>query len=167
MAKWLGARVIAAASSEEKLALCRERGADETLDYAREDLKSRAKQLSGGGVDMVVDVVGGDYADPALRAIAPGGRYLVLGFAAGEIPRVPFNLVLLKSCQVVGVDWGGYGRRDPAGNRALLEQMAQLFESGALSPPAPRVYPLEKAADALTDMMQRRLVGKAVLVPDR
>ena len=165
LAKAMGARVIAAASSEEKLALCRERGADETIDYSREDLKVRAKELSGGGVDMVYDPVGGDYAEPALRACAPGARYLVIGFATGDIPRLRANLILLKSCQVVGVDWGGWTRREPAGNQQLLAELGEMIASGRLAPRAPAAFPLEQAGQVLTDLRERRLAGKAVLIP--
>ncbi|MEE2675225.1 MAG: NADPH:quinone oxidoreductase family protein [Myxococcota bacterium] len=165
LAKAIGARVIAAASSEEKLALCRERGADETIDYSREDLKTRAKELSGGGVDMVYDPVGGDYAEPALRACAPGARYLVIGFAAGEIPHFRANLILLKSCQVVGVDWGGSERRAPGGNDRLLAELAEMIDRGELAPRAPAAFPLEQAGQVLTDLTERRLAGKAVLIP--
>ncbi len=165
LAKAIGARVIAAASSEEKLAVCRERGADETIDYSREDLKTRAKELSGGGVDMVYDPVGGDYAEPALRACAPGARYLVIGFAAGEIPHFRANLILLKSCQVVGVDWGGSERRAPGGNDRLLAELAEMIDNGELAPRAPAAFPLEQAGQVLTDLTERRLVGKAVLIP--
>ena len=162
--KALGARVIAAASSDEKLALCRERGADEVLHYGREDLKVRAKELSGGGIDVVYDPVGGEYAEPALRALRPGGRYLVVGFATGEIPKLRLNLVLLKSCQVVGVDWGGWTGRNPEANRQLLADVSALIESGDLEPMAPKAFPLERAADALGELMARRLAGKAVLI---
>ncbi len=165
LAKAMGARVIAAASSEEKLALCRARGADETIDYSREDLKVRAKELSGGGVDMVYDPVGGDYAEPALRACAPGARYLVIGFAAGEIPHFRANLILLKSCQVVGVDWGGWTRREPTGNQQLLSELAGMIDRGGLAPRAPAAFPLEQAGQVLTDLTERRLAGKAVLLP--
>ena len=161
----LGARVIAAASSEEKLALCREHGADETINYETEDLKVRAKELSGGGVDVVYDPVGDRYAEPALRAMRPRGRYLVIGFAAGEIPRVPWTLILLKSCQVIGVDWGGTASREKGLNAGLLAELTEGIESGRLKPAAPKVYPLEGASEALSDLMNRRLAGKAVLVP--
>jgi NADPH2:quinone reductase len=165
LAKAMGARVIAAASSEQKLALCRERGADETIDYSREDLKVRAKELSGGGVDMVYDPVGGDYAEHALRACAPGARYLVIGFASGDIPHLRANLILLKSCQVVGVDWGGWTRREPAGNHELLAELAEMIASGRLAPRAPAAFPLQQAGQVLTDLRERRLAGKAVLLP--
>jgi NADPH2:quinone reductase len=162
--KAMGARVIAAASTDEKLAFCRQRGADETLNYSREDLKLRAKELSGGGVDMVYDPVGGDYAEAALRATAPGGRYLVIGFAAGEIPQFRLNLILLKSCQVVGVDWGGFGGRDPEGNRQLLADLTQMIEAGEVSPAKPTTYPLARAGEALTELTERRIAGKVVLL---
>ncbi|MBW2275627.1 MAG: NADPH:quinone oxidoreductase family protein [Deltaproteobacteria bacterium] len=165
VAKAIGARVIAAASSDEKLELCRTAGADLSIDYASEDLKLRAKELSGGAVDMVYDPVGGDYAEPALRALSPGGRYLVIGFASGEIPRVPFNLMLLKSCQVVGVDWGGSARRDPTLNERLRAELSTLLVEGRLKPQPPKTYPLEEAGRALRDLLDRRLAGKAVLIP--
>lgn len=160
----MGARVIAAASSDEKLEACRERGAFATINYATEDLKARAKELSGGGVDVVYDPVGGAFAEPALRAIAPCGRYLVIGFATGEIPRVPFNLILLKQCQVVGVDWGGWSARHKDTNDALLGQLADMIEAGTLEPPAPQTYPFDDVRRALRDLMDRRVLGKAVLL---
>jgi NADPH2:quinone reductase len=164
IAKALGARVIAAASSEAKLEACRRQGADEVILYSEEDLKQRAKQLSGGGVDVVYDPVGGDHAEPALRAIAPGGRYLVVGFAAGEIPSLRFNLVLLKQCQVVGVDWGGWSAKHPEENRALYGELCDLVSAGRLSPLEPRSYPLAEAGAALRDLMDRQIIGKAVLL---
>ena len=165
VAKAMGARVIAAASSPQKLALCRERGADDTIDYTQEDLKLRAKELSGGGVDLVYDPVGGEHAEPALRACAPRARYLVIGFASGEIPSFRINLILLKSCQVVGVDWGGSASRDRALNPSLLGDLAEMIESGRIAPASPAVFPLEQASQVLTDLCERRLVGKAVLRP--
>lgn len=163
--KALGARVIAAASSPEKLALCRERGADETIDYASEDLKLRAKELAGGGVDLVFDPVGGDHAEPALRACAPGARYLVIGFATGIIPSFRLNLILLKSCQVVGVDWGGSSARDRGLDSSLLADLTGMIAAGRIHPPAPTAFPLEQAGRVLTDLGERRLIGKAVLLP--
>jgi len=161
----MGARVIAAASSPEKLELCRQAGADLTIDYGSEDLKLRAKELSGGSVDMVFDPVGGVYAEPALRTLGPGGRYLVIGFASGEIPRLPLNLILLKSCQVVGVDWGGSAARDPAISVRLREELAEMLAAGTLRPRKPKTYPLEEAGQALRDLLDRKLAGKAVLLP--
>ena len=165
LAKSMGARVIAAASSEAKRKACLEQGADAVIDYENEDLKTRAKELSGGGVAVVYDPVGGDYAEPALRSLAPGGRHLVIGFAAGEIPRVPLNLVLLKQCQVVGVNWGGWSSHHPDGNRELLSTLIQLFEAGKINPLPPRSWPFLEAAPALRELMDRRIVGKGVLVP--
>ncbi|MDG2333530.1 MAG: NADPH:quinone oxidoreductase family protein [Myxococcota bacterium] len=163
VARDMGARVIAAASSPEKLEACRRQGADEVILYSEEDLKLRAKELSGGGVDVVYDPVGGDFSEPALRAMAPGGRHLVIGFAGGEIPRVRWNLILLKQCQVVGVDWGGWGSRNREANAALFQDLADRVESGALTPVPPTVYPFEEAGQALRDLMDRRVVGKAAL----
>jgi NADPH2:quinone reductase len=163
IAKAMGARVIAAASSERKRAACLEQGADDVIDYTREDLKARAKALSDGGVDVVYDPVGGDFSELALRALAPGGRHLVIGFAAGEIPRVPFNLVLLKQCQVVGVDWGGWNAKHREQGRALLDDLARMVDEGRITPRAPQARPLEEAPGALRDLMERRVVGKAVV----
>jgi len=166
VARALGARVIAAASSPEKLAACRRQGADEGIDYAKEDLKARAKELSGGGVDVVYDPVGGDFADPALRALAPNGRYLVVGFASGTIPRVPFNLMLLKQCQVVGVDWGGWSGKHPEENAALCREAHDLVEAGRLDPNPPRAFAFDEAPLALRALMDREIIGKAVVVSD-
>jgi len=165
-----GARVIAAASSEAKRARCREAGADAVIDYETEDLKQRARELArgsqdrDGGVDVVFDPVGGRHSEAALRALRWGGRFLVIGFAAGEIPRVPLNLVLLNTRNVLGVDWGAMTLREPERNRALMERMVDGVASGRLQPGAPRTYPLERAADALADLAGRRIAGKAVLV---
>jgi NADPH2:quinone reductase len=161
--KAMGAKIIAAASSDERLEACLERGADAVINYETEDLKVRAKELSGGGVDAVYDPVGGNYSEPALRALAPGGRHLVIGFAAGEIPRVPFNLVLLKQCQVVGVDWGGWAGKNREANTAMLDKLGAMLSSGALNPPAPQIYPFDEVATAMRDLMERRVIGKAVL----
>jgi NADPH:quinone reductase len=163
--KALGARVIAAASSKEKLDVCIQHGADEVIDYSTEDLKTRIKDLTGGnGVDVVYDPVGGEYAEPALRGIAWDGRYLVVGFAAGDIPKIPLNLALLKGCSIVGVFWGAFTMRDPARNRANLTQLFAWVADGTLKPRVSATYPLERAADALEDMLARRVTGKAVLV---
>ena len=163
--KRIGARVIAAASSKEKLDVCREHGADETIEYTTEDLKQRIKDLTGGnGVDVIYDPVGGAYAEPALRGIAWDGRYLVVGFAAGDIPKIPLNLTLLKGCSIVGVFWGAFTMREPARNRANLEQLFAWVQDGSIKPLVSATYPLERAADALDDMLARRVTGKAVLV---
>jgi NADPH2:quinone reductase len=165
VARHLGARVIAAASSPEKLDAARAAGAAATIDYEREDLKARARELSGGGVDVVVDPVGDKHAEPALRALRWMGRYLVIGFAGGAIPRLPANQVLLNNRTVVGIDWGAWTGRDPEGNRALLAELMDLAGSGALSPVAPTEYRLDDVARALTDLQDRKVGGKVVLVP--
>lgn len=165
VARHLGARVIAAASSDDKLAAARAAGAEATIAYEDEDLKARAREISGGGVDIVVDPVGDRFADPALRALRWMGRYLVIGFAGGEIPRLPANQVLLNNRTVLGVDWGAWTMRDPEGNQALLAQLMDLAGSGALSPVEPTQYPLDEVVQALTDLQQRKVAGKVVLVP--
>ncbi|AKV00705.1 Quinone oxidoreductase [Labilithrix luteola] len=166
LGKVLGAHVIAAASTDEKIAFCKQHGADEGIVYTREDLKERAKALTGGnGVDVVYDPVGGPYSEAALRAIAWEGRHLVVGFAAGDIPKLPLNLVLLKSCDVVGVFWGAFAMRDPAKNR---ENAAQIFEWVAqkkLVPHVDTVLPFDRASEALERMARREVMGKLVLVP--
>lgn len=163
--KVLGARVIAAASSDEKLAVCKEHGADELINYEREDLKERAKELTGGqGVDVVYDPVGGDYAEPALRATAWEGRFLVIGFVAG-IPRIPLNLVLLKGCQVVGVFWGAFTGREPRKNRENIDELLRWYEQGRIKPHVSDTYPLERTPEALRALAERRVQGKVVVVP--
>jgi NADPH2:quinone reductase len=165
LGKHMGARVIAAASTEEKLDLCRERGADETINYATENLKDRAKELTDGkGVDMVYDGVGGDYAESALRAIGWEGRFLVIGFTAG-IPSIPLNLTLLKSCQIVGVFYGAMTARDPELRDAISAELLELTSSGKLTPHVSGRYPLEQAGEALRSLMDRKAVGKVVIEP--
>jgi len=162
--KVLGARVIACASTDEKLAVCREHGADETINYATEDLRERLKSLTGGkGPDVVYDPVGGAYTELALRSIAWRGRLLVVGFAAGDIPKIPLNLTLLKGCSIVGIFWGEFTRREP---QRFLEAMAKLgrwFGEGKLKPHISATFPLERAADALTLMAERKVKGKVVV----
>ena len=166
--KIMGARVIAAASSDEKLAVCRENGADEVINYTTEDLKERVKALTGGnGVDVIYDPVGDKYTEPALRGMAWGGRYLVIGFAAGDIPRIPLNLTLLKGCSIVGVFWGSFTAREPERNQQHLKELISWFATGQLKPLISATYPLSRAADALNDMMQRRVKGKVVLLIDQ
>jgi NADPH2:quinone reductase len=163
--KCLGARVIAAASSPEKLAYCREHGADAVIDYKSEDLKERAKVLSSGGVDVVYDAVGGDATEAALRTMAWGGRHLVVGFASGSIPKVPANLVLLKSCELVGVFWGAFAQRSPAENRAHVERLMAWLVEGRIRPHVDTVLPFERAREALERLERREVKGKVVLVP--
>ena len=165
LGKLMGARVIAAASSEEKLDLCRERGADETINYATENLKDRAKELTNGeGVDVVYDCVGGAYAESALRAIAWEGRFLVVGFTAG-IPSIPLNLTLLKSCQIVGVFFGAMTARDPQLRDAVVGELIDLTASGKLKPHISGRFPLEQAGVALRSLMDRKALGKVVIEP--
>jgi len=162
----LGARVIAAASSAEKLALCRERGADATIDYDHEDLKTRAKELTdGSGVDVVYDCVGGAYAEAALRATAWEGRFLVIGFTAG-IPSVPLNLTLLKGCQIVGVFYGAMAAREPAKRDAISAELIALIGAGELRPHVSKRYPLHEAGRALRALMDREALGKVVVEPE-
>lgn len=163
--KLMGARVIAAASTDEKLELCRERGADETINYATENLKERAKELTGGqGVDVVYDCVGGDTAEQALRAIAWEGRFLVIGFTAG-IPSIPLNLALLKSCQIVGVFYGAMTAREPEKSAAISDQLIAWVASGDLRPHVAGRYPLERAGEALRALIDRKAAGKLVITP--
>jgi NADPH2:quinone reductase len=161
----LGARVIAAASSTEKLEAARAAGATDFINYTTEDLKVRAKELSGGGVDVVVDPVGGELAEPALRAMGWDGRFLVIGFAAGGIPALRANLVLLNNRAVIGVDWGAWTGRDPDDARLLLDEILAAVADGRLHPAAPHVAPLDDAARVLQDALDRKLVGKTVLHP--
>lgn len=163
--KAMGARVIAAASSDAKLAVCRENGADEVINYGTEDLRARIKALTAGkGVDVVYDPVGGPYSEPALRDMAWNGRFLVVGFAAGEIPKVPLNLALLKGCSIVGVFWGAFTRNEPERNRRNNEELMQLYLAGKVRPHIHATYPLERAAEALNEVMYKRVSGKVVLV---
>jgi NADPH2:quinone reductase len=162
----LGARVIAAASSEDKLAFCRAHGATDGIDYSKQDLKERVKELTkGNGVNVVYDPVGGSLAEPALRGIAWEGRFLVIGFASGEIPKIPLNLVLLKGCQIVGVFWGSFAMREPAKNRAHAEQLFAWVAEGKLRPAVDAALPFTEAADALRRIEARQVKGKIVLVP--
>jgi NADPH:quinone reductase len=162
--KALGARVIACASSEDKLAVCRAHGADAAINYADEDLRERIKALTEGrGVDVVYDPVGGAYSEPAFRSLAWRGRHLVVGFAAGEIPKLPLNLALLKGAAVVGVFWGDFARREPKRFAASVGQLTKWFGEGRLKPHVSQTLPLEKAAQALKLMAARQVKGKLVL----
>ena len=164
--KIMGARVIACASSDDKLAFARAHGADETVNYARQDLRGALKTLGGEhGIDVVYDPVGGPYAEPAVRSLAWQGRYLVVGFAAGEIPKLPLNLVLLKSCDIRGVLWGTWVKREPQGQRALMTDIVQWCAQGKLKPHVHAVYPLTGIAAALNAIADRKVMGKIVLRP--
>lgn len=166
IAKLLGARVIACASGAEKLAFCRAIGADEVIDYEAEDLKTRLRELSGGrGVDVVYDAVGDRFTEPAVRALAWRGRLLVVGFAAGDIPRVPLNLLLLKGCDLRGVFWGDHLVREP---EAFAEEMRRIMGwvvEGRLKPHVQATYRLEETPAAIAEIAARRVRGKLVVVP--
>lgn len=167
LGKILGARVIAAASTDEKLALCKEYGADEVINYTTEDLKSRVKELTENkGADVVYDPVGGPFSEAALRATGWDGRFLVVGFAAGEIPKIPINLTLLKGCSIVGVFWGSFAMKFPNENIKNTMELMQLFSQGKLKPHIHGVYPLEDTVIALEEMMNRKVRGKIIIGVD-
>lgn len=165
LGKVMGARVIAAASSDEKLAVCKACGADEVINYSTEDMRERLKTLTKGqGVDVIFDPVGSSYAEPALRSMAWKGRYLVIGFAGGDIPRIPLNLTLLKGCSIVGVFWGAFAEREPKRNQEHLQTLLRWFSEEKIKPHISATYPLTQAAQALNDMLQRKVRGKVVLL---
>ena len=166
LAKVMGARVIAAASSEAKLAVCRRLGADAAVDYATEPLRDRLKELTGGkGVDVVYDPVGGAYAEVALRGTGWDGRYLVIGFAAGEVPKVPLNLALLNARSILGVYWGEWTKRHRAASEANFAQLAGWITEGKLHPEISERLPLEEVPRAMMDLVERRALGKLLVVP--
>ena len=166
IAKALGARVIACASSDDKLAVCRKHGADAVINYVSEDLRDRIKALTDGrGPDVIVDPVGGPFSEPALRSIAWRGRFLVVGFAAGDIPRIPLNLTLLKGCSIVGVFWGDFIRREPDAFAASVRQLGEWYSQGKLTPHVSATFPLARTADAITLMAQRQSIGKILIIP--
>ena len=167
LGKLMGAKVIAAASSREKLSVCLDRGADETIDYSTEDLKTRAKELTGGkGVDVIYDCIGGDYAEAALRAIGWEGRFLVIGFTAG-IPQLPLNLTLLKSCQVIGVFYGAMISKQPELLQEITTDLYRFMDEGKLKPYVSARYPLAEAPQALRDLLDRKVTGKVVIEAHR
>ena len=164
LGKLMGARVIAAASSDEKLETCRKLGADELINYSSVSLKDAIKELTGGrGVDVVYDPVGGEYSEQALRGMAWNGRFLVIGFAAGDIPKVPLNLALLKGCSIVGVFWGRFTGEEPEVNLANIHELWELFEAGKLKPVVTDCYPAEQFREAFASMAERRARGKVIL----
>jgi NADPH2:quinone reductase len=166
IAKAIGARVIACASSDDKLEACRDHGADDVINYAGDDLRDRIKALTGGrGVDVVVDPVGGALTEAALRSMAWRGRFLVVGFATGDIPKIPLNLVLLKGCAIVGVFWGDFLRREPEAFAASVAQIGQWWADGKIRPHVSATYPLARAAEAIEAMAARQAVGKLVVIP--
>jgi NADPH:quinone reductase len=166
LGKMLGARVIACASSEEKVAFARAHGADATVNYATEDLRDALRKLGGEhGIDVVYDPVGGPYAEPAVRSLAWQGRYLVVGFAAGDIPKLPLNLVLLKGCDIRGVFWGAWTKREPQAQRAIMTDIAKWGAEDKLSAHVYAAYPLAEIATALKAIADRKVMGKVVLRP--
>jgi len=168
VAKLMGARVIALASSPDKLALAREHGADDGLNYEAEDLKTRLKQLTApNGVDVLYDAVGGDHAEPSLRAMAWEGRYLVVGFASGTIPRLPLNLVMLKGCAIIGVFWTAFVERHPKKHRANMIKLLSWCEEGLISPHIHASFALSETAIALSLIEARKVTGKLIVNPQR
>jgi NADPH2:quinone reductase len=166
LGKILGARVIAAASSPEKLAVCREHGADEAIDYSKEDLREGVKRITGAtGVDVVYDPVGGAYTEPAFRSLAWRGRHLVIGFTAGDIPKLPLNLPLLKGASLVGVFLGGFMEREPEAGRADMRELVEMLAAGRIRPHISNRYPLERGVEALREVAERRARGKVLIVP--
>jgi NADPH2:quinone reductase len=164
--KVLGARVIAAASSAEKLEICRRHGADETINYATETLQERVKALTDGkGCDVIYDPVGGDFSEPAFRSVAWRGRHLVVGFAGGAIPKLPLNLALLKGASIVGVFWGDFAKREPQANMAGIQELLGWLAAGKLKPLISGSFSLETAPKALRALMDRKATGKLVVVP--
>ena len=169
VAKAMGAKVLAGVSSQEKLDLCKKEGADEGIIYPREmdrdaqkELSNQIKEMSDGGVDVIYDIVGGDYAEPSLRAIKRHGRYLVIGFTAG-IPKMPLNLTLLKECQIIGVFWGQFAGLDRDINRENFEELFQMHADGKINPFVSEAYPLEKAGEAIKSLEDRKVLGKVVV----
>jgi NADPH2:quinone reductase len=164
LGKLMGAKFIAAASSAEKLALCKQLGADELINYNEVSLKDAVKELTGGkGVDVVYDPVGGDYAEPAIRSMAWNGRYLVIGFASGPIPKIPLNLALLKGCSLVGVFWGRFSGEEPEQNLKNIEELWELFASGKISPVVTDSFPFEQYEEAFNCLIERRARGKVIM----
>ncbi len=165
LGKAMGAKVIAAASNDAKLQICKQNGADAVINYGAEDLRARIKAITAGkGVDVVYDPVGGPYSEPALRDMAWNGRFLVVGFAAGDIPKVPLNLTLLKGCSIVGVFWGAFTRNEPEHNRENNYDLMAMYAAAKVRPHIHATYPLERAADALNEVINKRVTGKVVLV---
>ena len=167
IAKIAGAKVIAAASTDEKCAFCKQLGADETINYSNEDLRERLKELTGGkGPDVIYDPVGGPFTEPAFRSIAWRGRHLVVGFAAGDIPAIKINLALVKGASIVGVFWGDFARREPAANAAMMQELAGWYAQGRIKPLIDRTMPMSELKAAYARLGSREVMGKLVLVND-
>jgi NADPH2:quinone reductase len=166
LGKAMGAKVIAAASSEEKLAVCKDHGADELLNYSEGDFKAKLKEMTGGkGADVIYDPVGGDFSETAFRSIAWNGRHLVIGFAAGDIPKIPLNLALLKGGSLVGVFWGAWTMRDPKGHAQNMQELFDLFDAGKINPRVAGSFSLEDYLTAFKELSGRRAMGKVILTP--
>jgi NADPH:quinone reductase len=163
--KAIGAKVVAAASSDEKCALARKHGADDVINYTTEDLRAGIKRSCGAGPDVIYDPVGGKYSEPAFRSIGWRGRHLVIGFADGAIPAIPLNLTLLKGASLLGVFWGDFVRREPARWMEGVAEMLSWIKQGKLNPLISKTYALDEAAQALTDMAARKVTGKIVIIP--
>lgn len=164
VAKAMGATVIAAASTEEKRQACLALGADATLDYTKENWRDELKNiLDGQPLDVVYDPVGGDFAEPALRSLGAGGRFLVVGFATGDIPKVPLNLALLKRCSIVGVNWGGHIMANPTASKPVTTRLLEWIAARKLNPEAGEVFPLDEAGNAMMKMLNREAIGKIVI----
>ncbi|NOY48255.1 MAG: NADPH:quinone oxidoreductase family protein [Chlorobi bacterium] len=166
IAKALGAIVIAAASTDEKLEFCKDNGADYTVNYTTEDIKSKIKEITNGkGVNVIYDPVGDKFSEPALRSIAWKGRYLVVGFAAGDIPKIPLNLVLLKGCQIMGVFWGAFFKNEPQQNAENFTAIVKWFAQGKLKSRIHKEFPLERVVEAMHAMINKEVKGKIILIP--
>jgi NADPH:quinone reductase len=166
LAKLMGARVVACASMDEKLAICKDHGADVLINYSAGDLKEQIRAATGGnGADVVYDCVGDKYAEPAIRAMNWGGRYLVVGFAAGDIPRIPLNLLLLKNSSLVGVFWGAHVARNPAAMRENIAELMGWVQQGKLRPHIHKVFPLEETGAAIRELDRRASTGKVIIKP--
>jgi NADPH:quinone reductase len=167
LGKRMGATVMAGASSDEKLALCRRYGADHLIDYSRDDLRTQIKEIThGAGVNVVYDPVGGRLTEPALRSLSFRGRFLVVGFAAGDIPKIPLNLLLLKAASAIGVSWGAFAQKCPQESAVDVKELLQWLDEGALRPHVSGVYPFEQCVEALELIVQRRVTGKSVVIID-
>lgn len=163
VAKSLGANVIAAASTAEKLRLCTERGADAAVNYSTEDLKTQVREITGGGADMVIDPVGGALCEQGLRSLDFNGRLMIIGFASGDIPSIPVNQILLRNRNVIGVDWGAWAMANAEENNQVIDEVFAAVSNGRLNPIEPISYPVEQAGVALNDLLERRVTGKACL----
>ena len=166
VARAYGAKVYGAASSQQKLDLCKTQGVDAVINYSIDSLKEQVREISGGGVNLVLDPVGGEQSEQALRTLIYDGRLLVVGFASGTIPNFPANQILLRNRKVIGVDWGAWSIANPDKNKALIEEVLTLFKQGKINPVAVNSYPLANTAQAMNDILERIVAGKCALVPE-